>query len=301
MVSVTAPIQPAFAHMRRILFEPFSFRKWLVLGFSAFLAQLGEGGSYSYNGNPFDHASGSPGFEGVSSWISEHLALVIALGILALTLVLALSILFQWLSSRGQFMFLDGVVRNEAQIADPWTRLQIPANQLFAFRLKLLLAGFALVFLCGGLGVLIALPDIHARHFGVSAIIAVGLAGGLLVLGLLAFALVSAVLHDFFVPIMYHRGVAVGGAWALLRRELLPGHGWSFVGFYLMSFLFGLGAALLILVACCLTCCVAILPYISAVVCLPISVFFRSYSLGFLEQFGEEWRIIQVVPPQAGA
>ena len=34
------------------------------------------------------------------------------------------------------------------------------------------------------------------------------------------------------------------------------------------------------------------------VVFLPIFVFFRCYSLGFLEQFGEEWRIIQVPAPE---
>jgi hypothetical protein len=64
-----------------------------------------------------------------------------------------------------------------------------------------------------------------------------------------------------------------------------------------MSCLLGLGAALLVLLGCCLTCCVALLPYVSSVVFLPISVFFRCYSLGFLEQFGEEWRILQVPAP----
>jgi hypothetical protein len=51
------------------------------------------------------------------------------------------------------------------------------------------------------------------------------------------------------------------------------------------------------LLGCCLTCCLALLPYLSSVVFLPIHVFFRCYSLKFLEQFGEEWRILQ--GPQA--
>jgi len=93
--------------------------------------------------------------------------------------------------------------------------------------------------------------------------------------------------------------VGVTAAWATLRQELLPGNGWRFVGFYLMSFLFGIAAALLMLLGCCLTCCVAVLPYINAVVFLPLFVFFRCYSLGFLEQFGGEWRIIQVPAPSA--
>jgi len=301
MISITDPIQPAIAHARRILFQPFSARKWFVLGFSAFLAQLGEGGSYNFNGNPFDHSASGGGtdFNSVTTWISEHLPLVIALAILIFLLILALSVLFQWLSSRGQFMFLDGVARNQADIAEPWTRLGRLGNQLFGFRLKLLLAGFALLFICGGLGALIALPDIQARRFGTTAITALVVAGGCLLLGLLAILIISALLHDFVVPIMYRREVGVTAAWATLRQELLPGNGWRFVGYYLMSFLFGIAAALLMLLGCCLTCCIAMLPYINAVVFLPLFVFFRCYSLEFLAQFGGEWQIIQVPPPQA--
>jgi hypothetical protein len=299
MISVTDPIQPAMAHTRRLLFEPFSARKWLLLGFSAFLAQLGEGGSYNFNGNPFDHSTGrGRDFEPVAGWISEHLPLVIALGILLILLILALSVLLQWLSSRGQFMFLDGVARDRADIAEPWTRLRRLGNQLFGFRLKLLLTGFALLLLCAGLGALIALPDIQARRFGASAIVALLVAGGLLLLGLLAMALIGALLHDFVVPIMYRREAGVAAAWSALRQELLPGQVWKFVGFYLMSLLLGIAATLIVLLGCCLTCCLALLPYLSSVVFLPLSVFSRCYSLAFLEQFGEEWRIIQV-PSQA--
>ena len=59
-------------------------------------------------------------------------------------------------------------------------------------------------------------------------------------------------------------------------------------------FVLWIPALLLILLGCCFTCCVALLPYLSSVAFLPIFVFFRCYSLGFLAQFGEEWRILQV-------
>jgi len=297
MVSVTEPIQPAIAHAKRILFEPFSARKWFVLGFSAFLAHLGGGGgSFNYNGNPFDRSSSgaAPDFSPVTSWISEHLPLVIALAVVFFVLMLALAVLFQWLSSRGQLMFLDGVVRNQAEIVEPWHRLRHLGDDLFRFRMVLLLATLALFIVCGGLGALIALPDIHARTFGGAALAGVLVGCGLLLLGILVLSLVGAVLHDFVVPIMYHRELRVPAAWQVLRRELLPGHGWQFVGYYLMSFLLGIASAILMLIGCCLTCCVALLPYISSVVFLPLFVFFRCYSLEFLAQFGEGWRIIQV-------
>lgn len=300
MISITDPIQPAIAHTKRILFEPFSARKWFVLGFAAFLAQLG-GGSYSFNGNPFDgYSSGAgPDFSPVTTWISEHLPLVIALGAVLFILILAITVLFLWLSSRGQFMFLDGVVRDRAEIVEPWTRFQQLGNHLFRFRLWLLLAMLALLLVCGGLGVLIALPDIHAHTFGGSALTALLGAGGLLLLGILLIACVNLLLHDFVVPIMYRRQLDTLDAWSVLRREILPGNGWQVVGFYLMKLLLWIPATLLILLGCCLTCCVAVLPYLSSVVFLPLFVFFRCYSLGFLEQFGDSWRIIQMPESQA--
>lgn len=302
MVSITASIPPAIAHTRRILFEPFDLRKWFVLGFSAFLAHLGGGGSYNFNGNPFARGSrgGDVDFSPVTAWISAHLALVIALGILALLIILALSVLILWLGSRGQFMFLDGVAQNRADIVEPWTRLKSPGNELFGFRVKLLLTGFALVLICAGLGALIALPDIQARHFGTSAIVALLVGGGLLILGLLALGIIGALLRDFVAPIMYHRGVGVSEAWAVLGQELLSGHALAFVRFYLMSILLWIGAAVIMVIGCCLTCCLAILPYLSSVAFLPIFVFFRCYSLEFLAQFGEGWRIIQVPQPETG-
>ncbi|GLH66193.1 DUF7544 domain-containing protein [Geothrix edaphica] len=300
MISITDPIQPALAHVRRILFEPFSARKWFVLGFSVFLANLVDGGSFNVNGNPFDHSSRTtaPDFSPVTEWVSTHLPLVIALGVVLFILILGLVVVFQWLGSRGEFMFLDNVARDRAEIVEPWTRFQDLGNRLFRFRLMLLLASLGLLIVCGGLGVLIALPDIHARHFGASALTGTISAGGLLFLGFLAIAIIGLLLRDFVVPIMYRRNLGTTEAWAVLRRELLPGNRWRFVGFYLMTFLLWIPALILILAGCCLTCCVAILPYLSSVAFLPIFVFFRCYSLGFLEQFGEDWRIIEVPQPQ---
>ena len=42
--SVTEPISQAYERTAAMLFKPFEIRKWFVLGFAAFLAQLGEGG-----------------------------------------------------------------------------------------------------------------------------------------------------------------------------------------------------------------------------------------------------------------
>jgi hypothetical protein len=46
----------------------------------------------------------------------------------------------------------------------------------------------------------------------------------------------------------------------------------------------------------CLTCCLAALPYIGTVIVLPVPVFFRSFSLLFLRQFGADWDVWSKIP-----
>ncbi|MDE3246522.1 MAG: hypothetical protein KGN80_10575, partial [Acidobacteriota bacterium] len=103
---------------------------------------------------------------------------------------------------------------------------------------------------------------------------------------------VELLLLDFIVPIMYRLEVKTVEAISVFRQEILPGHTGAFVLFYLMKIALGLAAAVVIIAGTCLTCCIAGLPYLSSVAFLPIFVFFRCYSLCFLEQFGEEWRLM---------
>src|SRR5687767_10268602 len=49
--SVTEPITQAYNRTVDILFKPFNITKWFVLGFAAWLAQLGEGGGGGNNFN----------------------------------------------------------------------------------------------------------------------------------------------------------------------------------------------------------------------------------------------------------
>ena len=108
----------------------------------------------------------------------------------------------------------------------------------------------------------------------------------------LILALLKALLRDFVVPIMYKRDLSAMEAFRVFRHGILPGRVLPLVLFYLMALVMGLAAAVLVILATCMTCCIAALPYISSVVFLPVFIFFRCYSLYFLEQVGTEWRII---------
>ena len=52
-IEVFAPFGAAFDLTKLILFQPFDIRKWLAIGFAAFLAMLGgSGGGNGFNFNP---------------------------------------------------------------------------------------------------------------------------------------------------------------------------------------------------------------------------------------------------------
>ena len=65
--------------------------------------------------------------------------------------------------------------------------------------------------------------------------------------------------------------------------------------FYLLKVVMGVGFLILGMLTACLTCCLAALPYLSSVALLPAHVFFRSYSLYFLEELGV--RVFPAPPP----
>lgn len=51
-VEIFKPFGEAFGLMKKILFQPFDWKKWFVIGFAAWLANLGNGGgnfNYQFN------------------------------------------------------------------------------------------------------------------------------------------------------------------------------------------------------------------------------------------------------------
>jgi hypothetical protein len=290
-ISVTEPIGWALTRTGRMLFKPFEWRKWFVLGFCAWLAQLGEGGGPNFNAS----GGGPEPFDPVLECIREHLGLVILLAVVVFLVLVAIGLVLTWLSSRGKFMFLDGVVRNRGAVVEPWHRFRTPGNSLFGFRVVFGLAALAVVLLIAGAGLAIAWPDIQAERFGVMAVAGILVGALLMIPAIVALGLLAALLEDFVVPVMYLRGVRALAAWGIVWREILPGHVGKIVLFYLMKILLGIGIGMAAIVATCFTCCLTIVPYLGTVILLPIFVFSRSYSVYFLQQFGPGWQFFPAV------
>ncbi len=314
-ISVIKPIGLAWDRMVLICFKPFDMGRWFTLGFCAWLAYLGQsGGGFNFptgnfgGGGPGRRGTGGMGapsqtpgqmFDTGKDWVLAHLVLVVGIGAIVLLLCLALFLLLQWLQARGQFMFLDGVATNRRTdlVARPWKQFKQQANSLFLFRtiLTLLaaLASLSAMVLC----VWVAWPDIMKFTFGTPAIYAIILGVFLLPVVIILSATVLACVSDFVVPIMYAQHCSFMPAWGVFWTKIVPGHMWSLTLFYAMRFLLTLSVGMIAAMATCCTCCLAALPYLGTVILLPTYVLLRSYCIYYLEQFGEQYRIMLTPEP----
>ena len=158
-IEIFKPFGEAFELMKRILFQPFDLKKWLVIGFAAWLASLGAGGGGSYN---YQSKRGGE-VQKVNDAISQipHPILVAGIALLVV-LVLALIVLLAWLRARGGFMFIDCIVKNRGAIAEPWRDFRKEGNSYFLF---LLLVVFGLLIFGGLLSLPLVLPAIQNGDF----------------------------------------------------------------------------------------------------------------------------------------
>jgi hypothetical protein len=302
-IGVTLPVSQAIERVKVMLFRPFDPSKWFTIAFCAWLAGLGSRGfSFNYGGGS-SHRSGSGGgnarevFEQAQRFVMNNLFWILPLVVALVLLALAAGVVLLWLRSRGQFMFLHCVALNKAEIDVPWRKFAAEGNSLFVFRLVLGLVWMIPMLPFVIVTVLLVIrmikrgaPDMHI----ILPLIGVGLM--LLALGVVFFV-IGKLTIDFVVPIMFLRRCKCLAGWKEFRR-LLSTHVVRFVVYLLFQIVLGLAIGVTVLTAIIATCCIAgclmVMPYLGAVVLLPVLVFKRSYSLHYLAQYGPEY---DVFPP----
>ena len=158
-IEIFKPFGEAFELMKKILFQPFELKKWLVIGFAAWLANLGAGGGGIGNFNyPDNRREGAQKFNETIGQIPQP---VLITGICVLIcVVLLLIVLFAWLRARGRFIFVDCVVRNRAAIVAPWKEFRAEGNSFFLFSLLVVVALIAVIVIAG---LLLIVPFIPGR------------------------------------------------------------------------------------------------------------------------------------------
>lgn len=290
------PVEEAYGRMKTILFAPFNPTKWLVIGFSAWLAHIFES-SFNFQFNlpsPGTWGTEDPWAGALEQFLTEHLAIVVLLFLVIFFVGMALALVFLWLSARFRFIFLDHVVGNRTELAAPWNRYARRGNSLF---LWWAVFGLAAMVLMIALVVPIILLIIQMAHsFRASQILIIAVLVMFMFLFMMAFQFVLMLLRDFIIPIMYKHDLMTMDAWRrfmpCLRHNIGP-----FVLYTLLRIGLNLGIGLVMIVLVILTCCCAAIllaiPYVGAVLLLPIHVFFRAFSLYFLRQFGEDLDVLQ--------
>lgn len=312
-LSLTTPLGRAWVRMKLFLFQPFNLERWFVVGFAAFLAQLGSGrgGGGSDAGLKIgDHWGGNWGWDRheVQEWpqalersLEDILtnAWMVALAGFLIFLVLAVTILLIWLSSRGRFVLLDNLVTGQHSIGAPWRKTSAAGQSLFVWQLV-----FSVVCLLvfGGFVATLVLIFLPLGILGVDGAVAVPL---VILLGTLGFLLaITAIyieffLHKFVVPIMYKHGLSANQAWARFKPLFSQYPGWfALYGLFYLGV--SIAGTLALFLGGLLTCCIGLIllmiPYIGSVVSLPLTVTLRYWDLEFLGQFGPDFQLLGPVP-----
>jgi hypothetical protein len=292
-IDLIQPTTRAWAGMKRVLFQPFDIGKWFVLGFTAWLAHLLEtsGGGGQAQGSGGNQESGRS-FEQTMEWARANIELVIGVAALLFAIALAVVITLLWVRSRGKLMFLDNVVHNRALVKTPWSQFRRLGNSLFKWNLVFgAIVMFVIALLAGGLGAFIYY---QSADWSVPSILVVVAFSLMMFILILLMSYITLLLEDFVVPLMYQHSLTTNDAWRkflVVHRQAL---GW-FVLYALWKFLLGMAAVLAVMAIGFATCCVGfiplMIPYLGAVLMLPVSVFFRFLGPEFLRQFGGEYDI----------
>src|SRR6476619_1320433 len=292
-IEIFKPFGEAFELMKKILFQPFELKKWLVIGFAAWLANLGAGGGGIGDFNyPDNRREGTEKFNEAIGQIPQP---VLITGIYVLIcVVLLLIVLFAWLRARGRFIFVDCVVRNRAAIAEPWKEFRAEGNSFFLFSLLVVLVLIAVIVIAG---LALIVPFIPRGDQGQPAL-AFWIGLSLFVFVAVCLAFVWALVTQLMVPIMYRQRCRARLAFAQ-SVDLVSSHPGPILLYVLFFMLLAVAMVMISCAVTCATCCIAAIPYVGTVILLPIPVTLGAFLLLFLRQFGPDYDVwTGFVPPE---
>jgi hypothetical protein len=311
-VSVIDPISPAIEHVRLMLFKPFDLSKWLIVGFCAWLAQLGRGAGGGGGGNGWkEYGHGGPIMETIKSSVIAHIAVIMLVAAIVIPIIIIIAVVLCWLRSRGQFMFVHCVAGNKAEVAVPWNKFARHGNSLFLFRIIIGFIGFLIIGLPVAASIFAGFV-MCATGFNPAAII--GLTGAIFVVVVVAvlLGLVAKFTTDFVVPIMFLHTESPIAGWKQCL-ELISGNKAQIALYILFQIVICMVIAFIVLAiyllgfcCCCLSCCISLLLivpifnliilYPIVLILLPLIAFKRAYSLFYLRQFGTQFDVFSAQP-----
>jgi hypothetical protein len=306
-VSVLDPITPAVGRVKLMLFGPFSFKKWLLVAFLAWLVQLSLGNAWLLS-QVFSVDLPQMSYEDIldfnqdyERWLTENLPILderIADALeqfLPLMIGLAiggaiLSLVCIWIRSRSHFLFLNSIAQNESRLAEPWRAYGPQGNSLFLFRLSLVVLStltwlplVGVIFYQFYQMIMAAMVDWDRIWICLLCALVSGFFG-------LIFGVINKLTNDFVTPIMAIRGLRCRAAWGEFRSLFARRWG-TFIIYLLFQILLQGALGIFALLAIPLTCGLVSIPFVGVLILLPLLIFNRAYSLYYLALFGDEYDI----------
>lgn len=295
----------ALARMKELLFRPFSFLQWATFACCAWVCSLGapvvfrvsteQSGSPAQNMEQLSAAALKAFQEScaqlVQSFSSSRAWTQTCLAIL---LYLLLFVWLCWIRNRGEFMLLHKWYAPQDRLFIGWQLSRRPAHSLFLWRIVVyVIALFCILPIFGSLYRNIIVPYV-ASGFSPDSL---PFRNPQFLYGLLGIALISVtslslqgMATEFVVPLLYwHPELSALKAWRIVWTFFCRYPGRVF-GFYLLQFAlcFVWGGLYLLLFLVLLPLggmYLFSLPFVSDFLLLPMTLFFRSYSVYFLSSW----------------
>jgi hypothetical protein len=287
-IEIFGPFGEAFERTKKILFQPFDFRKWLVIGFAAFLANLSGGANVNFRN---DFGKGDWNFRSVShdatgstDWLASC---GVPLLILVAVLVVAMVLVLLWVGSRGRFILADCVVRDRGAIVEPWREYRREGNSFFLFSLIVGLIVLAIIAIAA---VPVLIPYLRGWNEGAALFASLTLGIVLLVAVVLVIAAAWSLISQLMVPVMYRQRCRALVAFRHVVG-LIGAHPGPLILYLLFFFVLAVAVMMVSCLAIPITCCIAAIPYVGTVILLPIYVLLAAFPLFFLRQFGAEYDV----------
>ena len=81
------------------------------------------------------------GIDNAKEAILENLPIIVSVAAVVIVLIFVLTLVFMWLKSRGEFMFLHCVAEDKGEVVKPWKQYAQQGNSLFLFKIVIWLLG----------------------------------------------------------------------------------------------------------------------------------------------------------------
>ncbi len=248
---------------KTILFRPFNLKKWLVLGLIALLAgQLTYGfnfkGSFNQpevkksqetaviesdpgiNGQP-SYPSGSSFFKRLFLVVKEKQKIFFILTLL----IIFVFFISAWLYSHFSFVFIEAVVKNDAAVKKPFRNNKASGQSYFLWNILVSLAGLTFIILMT-VFTFIFLSGREKMAFNLFFLVMTLIISGII------FSLLSFIVRNFILPVMYKDKTGVLKAWPKVFNIILANKGdvWLYllikVGLILAASFLAMGVVMLI-------------------------------------------------------